>query len=173
MGRRGPPPKPSAQKRLEGTFRKDRAVKNEVQAPPGAPAKPKDLPKIAAARWDELVPILLDRRTLAVEDFGILEAYCRGYSIWVGYQKEAEKKPIVKTPFGPKVNPAAGEARKWETRLTTMGDRLGLNASARSRVSAKGQPTTPDKKDTTKDFLFGNGKPPPLQVVNGGADGKE
>lgn len=162
MGRRGPPPKPTALKKLEGTYRPDRAASNEVVAPVQAPPRP-DLKGVAAAKWDEIVPILLARGTLSLEDGAILEAYCRGYDMWARYQRAAEKSPIVKTPFGPKVNPAAGEARKWETRLTTMGDRLGLNAAARSRVSA---PEKRPEGDATEDFLFG-----PPRLVKGGADG--
>jgi P27 family predicted phage terminase small subunit len=163
MGKRGPPPKPTALKKLEGTFRPDRATTNEVQAPPAAPLRPK-LPRAAAEKWDEIVPLLVERGTLSLEDGAILEGYCRSYDMWVRYQSDAEKKPIVKTPFGPKVNPAAGEARKWETRLTAMGDRLGLNAAARSRVSA---PEKPKQEDTTEDFLFG-----PPRLVKGGAGGE-
>lgn len=163
MGKRGPPPKPSAQKKLEGTYRSDRAARNEVVAPPGAPPRPK-MPAVAHDKWDELVPLLLERGTLSLEDGAILEAYCRGYAIWLSYQLQAEKKPIVKTPFGPKVNPAAAEARKWEARITTMGDRIGLNASARSRVSV----AEPKKaEDKTEDFLFGKPAGPRLAASNG------
>lgn len=120
-------------------------------APPGVPPMPEGLPEVAQAKWAELVPLLMERRTLALEDGSILEAYCRAYASWKQYQALVEQKPVVRTPFGPKVNPAAGEARKWETRMTAMGDRLGLNASARSRVS------TPEKKkepDAAEAFLF-------------------
>jgi P27 family predicted phage terminase small subunit len=162
MGRRGPPPKPSALKKLEGTFRTSRATRNEVEAPPGSPPKPDDMPKEASARWDELVPVLLERKTLAVEDGAILEAHCRAYAQWKQYQVAAEAKPMVKTPWGPKVNPAAAEAVKWETRVTITGDRLGLSASSRSRVGAKDKEP---EKDPTEDFLFGRDT---AQVIEGG-----
>lgn len=163
MGKRGPPPKPSAQKKFEGTYRKDRAAHNEIVAPPGAPLKPAGLDDVASAHWDELVPVLLERGTLAVEDGAILEAHCRAYSTWRGYQEIAESEPMVETPWGPKVNPAAGEARQWEARLTQTGDRLGLNASARSRVGKQDKPKPVDvPADGTP--LVG----PALRVVDGG-----
>lgn len=155
MGKRGPAPKPSAVKKLEGTFRPDRAARNEVIAPPGSPPRPKNLPPIAAAKWDELVALLLDRGTLSLEDGVALEQFCRFWAQWLSFQALAEAKPVVKTPFGPKINPANEAAIKLEQRLTALGDRLGLTASARSKVSA------PEKKqvaDPTETFLFGGPK---------------
>ncbi len=160
MGKRGPPPKPSALKQLQGTHRPDRAARNEVVAPPGVPRRPDDLPETAAAKWDELVPLLLERGTLSLEDGAILETHCRAYAQMLAYQGQAEKKPIIKTPYGPKVNPAAGEARKWMAIVTQTGDRLGANASARSRVGAEPKASKPDAEEEMKRKVFG--------VVNGG-----
>ncbi len=151
MGKRGPPPKPSAQKKLEGTYRPDRAARNELVSPPGAPPRPK-LNKAAGAKWDELLPILLDRGTLSVEDGVSLEQFCRFYAQWMTYQSAAEKDPVLETMYGPKVNPAQDTALKLEQRLTALGDRLGLTASARSKVSV---PEKPKAEDHTADFLFG------------------
>jgi len=163
MGRRGPPPKPSAQKRAEGTYRPDRAARNEVIAPAAEPAVPKGLPKTARAKWRELVPILLERGTLSLEDGAILEAHVRAYAQWRRYQVMAETRPMVSTPWGDKVNPAAKEARVWETRVTQTGDRLGLNASARSRVGT--QDGAAKAEDPDDAFLDGKR---PLSVVKGG-----
>ncbi len=169
MGRRGPPPKPSSVKKLEGTFRKDRAARSEIEAPPGAPAIPAGLKGDALAKWNELVPILLERKTLSVEDGAILEAHCRAYGTWRAFQAKADAQPMVKTPFGPKVNPAAGEARQWESRVTQTGDRLGLNASARSRVGKpEGQKGPKGAGDGVPLIGPGVGAPPALKVVAGG-----
>ena len=162
MGRRGPPPKPTAQKKLEGTFRPDRAAHNEVIAPPGSPRRPADLTPAAAAKWDEIMPLLLARATLSEEDGAVLEAHCRAYAMWKRYQSLAEVAPVLRDKqFGIRINPAAAEARQWETRMTITGDRLGLSASSRSRVSAAEKP--PSKEDETEAFLF-NGP----RLVTGG-----
>lgn len=150
MGKRGPAPKPSALKKLQGTYRPDRAARNEVVAPAGAPPRP-EFNKVAGAKWDELMPLLLERGTIAREDGVLLEQFCRFYSQWLTYQAAAEKKPMEKTPFGIKVNPANEAALKLEGRLTAIGDRLGLSASARSKVSA---PDKPKEEDKTEAFLF-------------------
>lgn len=169
MGLRGPPPKPSALKRLEGTYRPDRAAENEVVAPPGEPPMPDGLPDEAVKRWKELVPVLLLRCTLSVEDGAILEAHCRAYAMSRTYAALAEKAPLVRAGKhgGVKVNPAASEARAWETRATQTGSLLGLNASSRSRVSARdvaGGPSMQDQDDPAADFLFG---PPKLVKKDG------
>ncbi len=160
VGKRGPAPKPSALKKLQGTFRADRAARNEVTAPVGAPPKPEKLDQVASSKWDELTGLLIERGTLSREDGVALEQFCRFYSQWLKYQRIAELKPVVKTMYGPKVNPATETALKLEQRLTALGDRLGLTASARSKVSA---PEKPQEVDKTADFLFGR-----PQVINGG-----
>jgi P27 family predicted phage terminase small subunit len=165
VGRRGPPPKPTALKKREGTYRKDRAAHAEIVAPPGAPPLPSGLAPEASARWEELVPILLERGTLSKEDGAILESHCRAYAMWRRYQALAEKQPMIKTPWGKKVNPAAEEARQWESRSTQTGDRLGLNASARSRVGKPGsnKPPAPTAMPADGTPLVG----PSLRVVEG------
>ena len=163
MGKRGPPPKPSALKKLQGTFRKDRTARNELVAPPGAPPTPNFPPKVrkvGAAKWAELVPLLLERGTLSKEDGVALEQFCRFWAQWLTYQGAAEREPMIESMYGPKVNPAAELALKLEQRLTALGDRLGLTASARSKVSV---PEKQKPEDTSEAFLFG--KP---QVIQGG-----
>jgi P27 family predicted phage terminase small subunit len=167
MGRRGPPPLPTALKKARGTFQPCRAPEQEMVPTPGAPPCPADLDKIARAKWDEIVPQLMEQGVLSTLDGQILEAYCRSYSLWKVYALKAEKAPMIKTPFGPKVNPAAAEARKWETLVNQCGDRLGLSPSARTRVGVPKKPDAEDAKTKAAKFLFGG----PLAVVKGGKDG--
>lgn len=128
------------------------------------------MPKVASAKWDELIPILVSRSTLAIEDGAVLEAFCRTYATWARYQAIAERAALIKTPYGPRVNPAAAESRRWETRLTQLGDRMGLNASSRSRVSAGegggGGGIGEAPKGSAEEFFFR--ERPALAVVNGG-----
>jgi len=148
-------------KKAQGTYRPDRAARNELVSPPGAPSKPADLPPVAAAYWDEIVPLLLERGTLSPEDGACLRAHVRAYGLWHKYAAESEARPLVEVPpYGMRPNPASAEAVKWEARLTQTGDRLGLNAAARSRVSA---PEKPGKKDDVEKDLFGE-----FEVIDGG-----
>src|SRR3954466_571353 len=113
MGLRGPIALTDAEKRRRGTYRPGRARPSAAEAfRVEAPPRPYDLPEDAAAIWDAIVPLLLERGTLAAVDGGALETYCRESSRWKALQAEAAKRPFIETPYGPKANPASDEARK-------------------------------------------------------------
>jgi len=156
MGRRGPPPKPTALKRLEGTYRPDRAVQHEFIPPPGAPDAPDHIEGLALATWQRVVnemgkcPGLLTR-----VDFATLEGFCVQYAEAVSSSARVRAKPQIKTPFGVKTNPAAAEARKAWALARQFANDLGLSPAGRTRVSA---PPPQAEKDEAKDFLFGGPK---------------
>jgi P27 family predicted phage terminase small subunit len=152
VGRRGPKPKPTALKKREGTFRKDRAPANEFAPTPGTPKCPDYLDAIARGEWNRVVPELVAKNVLTIIDGAVLEGFCVAYSSAVKFQKDADKKPIVKTPFGPKVNPSEAVARKWWALARQLGAELGLTPAARTRVSME-KPKPPE--DKTEAFLFG------------------
>lgn len=162
MGRRGPPPKPKAQKKLEGTYRKDRDGGGDSLAPPpGVPVRPKWLEKEACAEWDRVVPQLVELNVLTGLDGGALERYCVAYSNWVRAQRDVQKNGLVlKTPFGPQKNPNVKIAQDERAAARLLAGELGLSPSARTRVKT---PERPPAEDPTEAFLFG--KP---QVIQGG-----
>ncbi len=153
MGRRGPPPKPSAQKKLEGTYRKDRAAGgNELAPPPGVPVAPKWLDKEAKAEWARVVPQLVELAVLTGLDGGALERYCVAHSNWIRAQLDVQKKgQVIKTPFGPQKNPSLKIALEERAAARQLAGELGLSPSARSRVKV---PEKPPKADETEAFLF-------------------
>jgi P27 family predicted phage terminase small subunit len=167
MGRRGPTPKPKALKKAQGTYQKcrDRELA-EVTLPAGAPPVPDDLPPAALSRWSEVVAELVPLGTLAKTDGGALEAYCRSWAQWKELQAVAAEKVMVKTPFGPKVNPASGEARKLHKEvIQPLELALGLHYAARARVK---MPPKPKEEDPVEEDLFGNGGKPALTAIAGG-----
>jgi P27 family predicted phage terminase small subunit len=154
MGKRGPPPKPTAQKKLEGTYRKDRdpTQGHDFQPPEGVPAMPKWLDKEAKAEWARVVPILTEGKVLSLLDGGALERYCVAYSNWVKAQRDVQKNGfVVKTPFGPQKNPAVKIAQDERAAAMRLGQELGLSPSARTRVKVAEKPAETDK---TEEFLF-------------------
>jgi P27 family predicted phage terminase small subunit len=164
MGKRGPPPKPDSLKKAQGTFRKERTTAGKIlELPPGSPPTP-ELPAEALKIWNQLVPLLLEAGVLAKVDGGILEAYCRTHARAVSLDSEAGKRPVTKTPFGLKVNPAVIEARKLWPIVEKLATDLGLHYAARSRVKPPEQEKPEDKAE---EFLFGG----PLKVVEGGKKG--
>jgi P27 family predicted phage terminase small subunit len=167
MGKRGPPPKPKAVKKAEGTFRKDRDPVDSMTAavPAGCPEMPEGLNALAKARWMRVAPELMAAGVLAKVDGGALEAYCRSFARWSVLEEEAAKTPMMKTPFGKKMNPASAEARKLHKEVVQpLEIALGLHYAARSRVKAPEKAKT----DPAADFLFKNKGPPDLKSIPGG-----
>ncbi|MEI7705863.1 MAG: phage terminase small subunit P27 family [Deltaproteobacteria bacterium] len=164
MGRRGPPPKPTALKKLQGTYRKDRAARNEPEPEKACPERPTGLDRIARERWDFLAPKLHALGVLTLVDGSVLEGFCRHYSRAVQADRAIDKYGmIIDTPFGPKLNPAVRVSRESWTVLNQLGSKLGLSPSDRARLSV------PEKApvDDTEEDLFGGG----LRVMKGGAHG--
>ncbi len=153
MGRRGPPPKPSAQKKLEGTYRKDRAVGGgELTPPPAVPDCPKWLNKIARAEWDRVVPQLVELTVLTGLDGSALEGYCVAYANWVAAHLDVEKRgKKVKGQFGMEANPSVKDEKDWSDKRRVLAAELGLSPSARSRVKVPERSPTVDDSEA---FLF-------------------
>jgi P27 family predicted phage terminase small subunit len=162
VGRRGPPPKPTKLKKLEGTYRKDRDVGRELEPPPGVPVRPKWLDREACAEWDRVVPQLVELKVLTGLDGAALERYCVAHSNWVKAQRDVQKNgAVLKSQFGPMKNPNVKIAQDERAAARLLAGELGLSPSARSRVKVPEK--TPDV-DETEGFLFG-GKP---RVIDGG-----
>lgn len=168
MGKRGPPPKPTAQKKLEGTYRKDRdpSAGAAFEPPPGVPVRPKWLDKEACAEWDRVVPLLLAGKVLTELDGGALERYCVAHSNWVKAQRDVQRNGVVlRTKFGPMNNPNVRIAKDERAAAKQLAQELGLSPSARTRVKV----TTPQaEEDKDESFLFGR---PRLVPPAGGTTG--
>lgn len=164
MGRRGPPPKPTAQKRLEGTYRKDRdpSAGAAFEPPLGVPVPPKWLDKEARAEWNRVVPLLVEGKVLSELDGGALERYVVAHGNWVKAQRDLQRKgPVIKTPFGLQANPNVKISQVERQAAKQLAQELGLSPSARTRVKVAEKPAA--AKDNAEAFLFT--KP---QLVKGG-----
>ena len=166
MGKRGPRPLPAALKKARGTHQKCRDAPNALELPPGVPPLPKHLAKDKGARaiWDELTGNEVWRIVLATADALGLELLVKHMALERKFARSAARQQIVKTPFGPKTNPAVAEARKEAASVKQLLAEFGLTPSARSRVSAPGGGgAKDDPKKRAASFLFG-----PLQALPGG-----
>jgi P27 family predicted phage terminase small subunit len=79
--------KSSKQKKIEGTFRKDRAVVNEVSFTPvdGVPDPPDYFGSIAKREWYALIPEIQKANSLEQVDLPQLRLYCH----YIGIAEEA------------------------------------------------------------------------------------
>lgn len=145
MGQRGPAPKPTALKQLEGTYRPDRANGSEIF--PDLPVDldaPEYLTDAARTKWDEVAPVLARNGLLTECDLDTLAVYCQTWVRWLEAEAEINvhgTTSIAKTGYQ-QVSPWVTIAKQCRSDLLKLGDRLGLNASARSRISI--QPPSED-----------------------------
>jgi|GEM_PF-7118199 len=163
MGKRGPPAKPDSLKKQQGTFRAGRSSAGRVfELAPGAPPTPDDLPSAALKLWTHLLPRLLMAGVLSDVDGGTLESYVRMHARAVHLDHLAARAPMLRTSFGLRINPAAGEARKLWQVVHEVAGALGLHYAARSRVRPPDKDGEEDK-DSAESFLFGRPR-----VIEGG-----
>jgi P27 family predicted phage terminase small subunit len=164
VSRIGRPRKPDAAKRLEGTFRPDRERSGVVDAPPAMPERPEYLTAGARKEWDRVAHFLVEYGLIAAGDGAVLEGYCCSYGRAVEAEKALKKHGlIIKTPYGPQVNPAAAIARQnWEA-VRKFASEFGLSIGGRQGIKVPERP----KEDATEGFLFGAG----LKAIEGGKVG--
>lgn len=144
MGRRGPAPKPSQLKDLEGTRRPDREASNQPSPDPGIPELPagwaREAPwaKLAVAEYRFISPRLKRLGLLSEIDRAALLAYCDAYGRWIYYRRRVWKSgSLQKSPKGmwlqhPNVslmNRALDDVKRFLALF-------GLSPADRTRVSA-------------------------------------
>lgn len=174
MGKRGPPPKPSAIKKAQGTFHAHRSARNEVAPPPGCPPMPTWLDAEGRAEWRRVVPQLQSLGILSEIDGSMLADYCAAHALAIKATKNYQRKGVtVKNNGQVQRNPMIKVAQEARAQARLLAGEFGLSPSSRSRISApdKGEglneanarmkaTTTGEAAaaDKTEDFLFGGPK---------------
>lgn len=146
MGKRGPKPKPTALRVLEGN--PGRLPINEIEPAIYMPAKkPSDVEEdpVANAEWDRVTAVMPPGIYTAA-DTTVLANYCLAWSLLIGAQREIrlngvmtayyEKNPDTdETQFLTyKANPAVKVWKAASETLIKLTDRLGLSPGVRSRL---------------------------------------
>jgi len=136
----GPKPKPTVLKKMQGTYRSDRAVSNEAKFPvPSRMPKPPDgLNEEGEKLWRVIGKQLLDVGLFTSADSVALEMLCMAY----GRMKEADRLIILEgmvlksSNGGYYQNPYLAIAnRSWE-QVRSMLSEFGLTPAERTRVMA-------------------------------------
>jgi phage terminase small subunit len=86
MGLRGPAPKPTAIKKIEGNPGKRKLNAKEPVLPPGVPACPDHLDKIARLEWARVSKLLIGMKVLTEADYIALGNLCQAYSTMISAQ---------------------------------------------------------------------------------------
>lgn len=156
MGKRGPKPKPSALKLVQGTFRPDRAAAREPKPPrpARAPAPPSFLGKLAKQEWRRVAPVLHKLTLLGKGDIGKLAAYCQAYARWREAERIIDEQGMTfMTDKGYVVQrPEISISKSQATLMRQLGSDFGLDPSSRTRIDVP-EPEKPATGDEA--FLFG------------------
>ena len=138
MGKRGPAPKPTALKELEGTARKDRATTNEPRPDVRIPSTPNWLGKDAKREWRRITKELeavgmisqLDRTTLAL--------YCQALEEYLEAAAEVDKEGLTAiTSKGTLIqHPVVGIRNDAWRRVLKAAAEFGMTPSSRTRSGA-------------------------------------
>jgi P27 family predicted phage terminase small subunit len=157
MARRGPKPKPTARKKLEGNPGQRHLPEHEPEMPSTASAF--DAPPVmlvgdavAVAEWHRLSQLLRGARVLTDADSAALVALCQQWARYLtATERIAAAGMVVKSPSGyPMPNPYIGIANKALGNCLKLWAELGLTPSSRVRVQTL--PYTPGAVDPFNEF---------------------
>jgi len=144
MGLRGPAPKPSGIRMLEGNPAKRALPADEPKPLAGEPDMPRYLDREARREWKRLVPILLAMRVLTEADGLALGNLCQAHSILVLAHKDMRKAAqtggsglLMKVPSGYiQQSPLIGIINCQVEIILRISREFGLTPSSRMRLSA-------------------------------------
>lgn len=141
MGARGPAPKPTHLKVLEGNPGKRPLNKNEPKPKPVAPKCPTWLDKEAKREWKRVAPELEKLGLLTIVDGTALAAYCQAYSRWAAAEKVLTTEGMTyETETGYiRQRPEVGIVQKYLNLIRGFCAEFGLTPSARSRMTLPGE----------------------------------
>lgn len=156
MGRRGPPPKPTALKLVAGNPGKKPLPKNEAKPKIELPTQPRHLSAAAREEWDRLAPVLMRLGLLTRLDRAAFAAYCQAWGRYVEAEEMLSKaSALAFTASGyPIINPWATISKQAVEQMTRLLGEFGLTPAARTRINtgyqepgAPGSPTPPPDGD--------------------------
>jgi P27 family predicted phage terminase small subunit len=147
VGLRGPAPKPTAIKRLEGNPGKRKLNEAEPTPKQGVPECPDHLDKVARIEWERLTTILVDMRVLTEADYIALGSLCQAYSTLMNAQKQMNKTGILyKSKSGYiQQSPLLGIIHTQTTIVNNLLREFGLTPSSRTRVATVEPPKPPNR----------------------------
>lgn len=140
MGKRGPAPKPTALKLMSGTYRPDRAPRNEAKPEAAAPSCPSWLSQEAKREWRRVVKDLATLGLLTTIDRAALAAYCDAYQMWYDARHSLDEAGTLLqvTESGYMApRPEIGIINSAMKNMHKFMAEFGMTPSARTRVNAE------------------------------------
>jgi P27 family predicted phage terminase small subunit len=145
---KGPPPKPTALKLLDGNPGKRPLNQLEPTLEVVEPACPDHLDEAARREWKHVVPILMKMRVLTEADGAMLGIWCQTYSTLIDLQgRIAKTGTLYTTKKGGFVqtNPLFLQMLKCVNVIAKISAEFGLTPSARVRLHATPDPESENK----------------------------
>ena len=147
--KRGPKPKPTNIKKLEG-MRADRINENEPEPGPSKVTCPRFLSKEAKAEWRRIAPELTRLGLLTPLDRAAFAAYCQSYAHWVKAETLLNKGILVKGAKGQIVaSPLFWISTSASKMMLKFAVEFGLTPSSRSRLVG----AAPGERDPLDELL--------------------
>ena len=136
MGLRGPAPKPTIIRQIEGNPSHRPFNGEEPQPRLGAPKCPAFLDDEARKEWRRLTRILLKMRVLSEADGMALAKLCQAYSTMTRAQKKLSQGGLLlKTPSGyVQQSPLLGIINECVRQITVLSREFGLTPASRTRI---------------------------------------
>ena len=141
MGARGPRPRPTALRVIDGNPSRRPLNNGEPQAV-GQARCPQHLSTVARQRW-RAITRAMPPGFYTPADVGLLAAYCEAWSDHVTATKELVdgRSLIVKSGTGYAVSPLVVIRSRAAATMSTLGTRLGLSPADRAGIAAPRQET--------------------------------
>ena len=134
MGKRGPKPKSSFMRKLEGSRRQGSPDEPTCDLPPVKPAFV-EMDEVASREWDRAIASMPPGVFTAL-DVSVLAMYASAWSIMAGAQRDIGiNGAVIVTPKGAVQSPSVKIWKQAADTLFKCADRLGLHPGA--RVSLK------------------------------------
>ena len=138
---------PTRLKILQGTYREDRAIKNEIFPDPNIPEAPDFLSEDALIEWGRITVQLSKLNLLTEVDRAALSLYCQAWGRIVKYEKVVAEKGelyITKKNKNVQLSPAMWVINKAYEQVYKFLSEFGMSPAARAKV-------TSNKKEGAKD----------------------
>jgi len=147
---RGPKPKPTKLKKLEGV-RTDRINENEPEPKAGKVTCPRFLSKEGKAEWRRIAPELTRLGLLTPVDRAAFAAYCASYGHWVKTERLLQEQGVLARGNKDQIiaSPLLWISTSASKMMLKFGVEFGLTPSSRSRLIG----AAPGERDPLDELL--------------------
>ncbi len=156
MGKRGPPPKPTELRLVEGVPGHHRPISDREPKPSSekrCPSAPAWLHREAKREWRRVAPELYQLGLLTRVDRAAFAGYCQLYSRWWEAERELRKLKGLTTDEG-KPRPQIRIARESLEAMRRFCTEFGFTPAARTRIEVTERTKPPEVANRGADRFF-------------------